>query len=112
MPIPAKRPYEGAIEVPAKISLNDSIAIRDEVVFREVGGETVLLNLKTGTYFGLDPVGTRVWQLLAQHGSLAQVLEVMLGEYDIDPERLERDMLGLCRQLCANGLGELVSRPS
>lgn len=98
--------------MPRKISFSDSLVIRDEVVFREVGGETVLLNLKTGTYFGLDPVGTRVWQLLGEHGSLSQVLEVMLGEYDIDPERLERDLFELCRQLCANGLGELVSRSS
>lgn len=98
--------------MPAKISLNDSLVIRDEVVFREVGGETVLLNLKTGTYFGLDPVGTRVWQLLGNHGSLAQVLEVMLGEYDIDLECLEHDLLELCSQLCANGLGELASRSS
>ena len=95
-----------------KISLSDSMVIRDEVVFRELGGEAVLLNLKTGAYFGLDPVGTRVWQLLVEHGSVAQVMEVMLGEYDIDRERLERDLLELCAELCATGLGELVPRSS
>ena len=95
-----------------KISINDSMLIREEVVFRELGGEAMLLNLKTGAYFGLDPVGTRVWQLLAEHGSVAQVMEVMLGEYDIDPERLERDLLELCGQLCTTGLGELVPRSS
>ena len=95
-----------------KISLSDSMVVRDEVVFRELGGEAVLLNLKTGAYFGLDPVGTRVWQLLVEHGSVARVMEVMLGEYDIDRERLERDLLELCGELCATGLGELVPRSS
>ena len=91
-----------------KISLSDSMLIRDEVVFRELGGEAVLLNLKTGAYFGLDPVGTRIWQLLVEHGSVAHVMEVMLGEYDIDRERLERDLLELCGELCATGLGDVV----
>ena len=84
------------------------MVIRDEVVFRELGGEAVLLNLKTGAYFGLDAVGTRVWQLLVEHSSVAQVMEAMLDEYDIDRERLERDLLELCGELCATGLGELV----
>jgi hypothetical protein len=95
-----------------KISLSDSMAIPDKVVFRELGGEAVLLNLETSTYFGLDPVGTRAWQLLVEHGSVAQVMEVMLGEYDIERERLERDLLELCGQLCTNGLSDLVPRSS
>ena len=95
-----------------KISLSDSMVIGDQVVFRELGGEAVLLNLKTGAYFGLDPVGARVWRLLVEHGSVAQVMEVMLGEYDIDRERLERDLLELCGELCATGLGDIVPRSS
>lgn len=95
-----------------KISLTDSMVIRDEVVFRELGAEAVLLNLETGTYFGLEPVGTRAWQLLVEHGSVAQVMDVMLREYDIDRERLERDLLELCGQLCAAGLSQLAPRSS
>ena len=93
-----------------KISLSDSMVIREEVVFRELGGEAVLLNLKTGAYFGLDPVGTRVWQLLVEHGSVAQVMDLLLGEYDVDRERLEHDLLELCGELCATGLGDVVPR--
>ena len=95
-----------------KISLSDSMMIREEVVFRELAGEAVLLNLKTGAYFGLDPVGTRAWQLLVEHGSVAQVMDVMLDEYDIERERLERDLLELCGELCATGLGDVVPRSS
>jgi hypothetical protein len=94
------------------ISLRDSLVIRQEVVFRELGDEAVLLNLKTGTYFGFDPVGARIWRLIVEHGSLARVLEVMLEEYEVEPGMLERDLLELCRQLCAKGLGDLVpARP-
>ena len=94
------------------ISLNDSLVIRPDVVFRELEDEAVLLNLKTGTYFGLDPVGTSIWRLIVQHGSLALVLEAMLEEYEVEPLMLERDLLELCRRLCANGLGDVISGDS
>jgi hypothetical protein len=94
------------------ISLNDSLVLRPEVVFRELDDEAVLLNLKTGTYFGLDPVGTRVWQLLVEDGSLARVLETLLQEYEVEPATLEWDLLNLSRQLCEHGLGDLVAAQS
>ena len=94
------------------LSLKDSLAICREVVFRELGDEAVLLNLKTGTYFGLDPVGTNIWRLIAQHGSLARVLEAMLEKYEVVPQTMERDLLELSERLCANGLGKVISGDS
>ena len=77
------------------------------MIFRVLEDEAVLLNLKTGTYFGLDPVGTRVWQLIVEHGALADVLEAMLREYEVDPGVVERDLLALVGRLCAKGLVEV-----
>jgi hypothetical protein len=90
------------------LTLKDSIAIPDDVLFRELDDEAVLLNLKTGVYFGLNPVGLRVWQLIGEGTSLQHVLETMGREYEVQGEVLEHDLLDLCRQLCANGLGEVV----
>jgi len=90
------------------LSLNNSITIPDDVLFRELDGEGVLLNLKTGTYFGLNPVATRMWQLIAEQRSLASVLDALLLEYTVDRAVLESDLLDLGRQLCANGLGDVT----
>jgi hypothetical protein len=90
------------------LSLNDSIKIPDDVVFRELDGEAVLLNLTTGTYFSLNPVGTRMWQLIAESRSLANMLDTLLLEYEVDRAVLENDLFELCRQLCANGLGDVT----
>jgi hypothetical protein len=57
----------------------------------------VLLNLETGIYFGLDPVGTRIWTLLREHESLQQVFEVLLQEYDVPEPVLKADLLRLAR---------------
>jgi len=91
-------------------TLADSIAIPDDVLFRELDGEAVLLNLKTGTYFGLNPVGTRIWQLIVEQRSLARVLDVLASEYDASRDVLAADLLQLAGRLCANGLGAVEDR--
>jgi Coenzyme PQQ synthesis protein D (PqqD) len=87
------------------VKLTDPIAISPEVVAREVGGETMLLDLASGTYFGLDAVGSRVWQLIEDQGvTLAGACDILVGEYEVSREDLERDVLALAGQLVENGL--------
>jgi hypothetical protein len=81
-----------------------SYRVCDGVVFRELDGEAVLLNLDSGMYFGLDRVGTRVWQVLEQHGRLDAVVERLLEEYDVAPERLRADVAQLLDALAEKGL--------
>lgn len=81
-----------------------TLRIPEEVVYRDLAGEAVILDLATGTYFGLDPVGTRMWALLAEHGAPEPVVAAMLEEYEVDEARLRRDVDALVRQLVARGL--------
>lgn len=90
------------------LTLNDSIVVSEDVLFRELDDEAVLLNLKTGVYFGLNPLGTRIWQLIVTERALCRVLDAMLLEYDVERSVLETDLLELGRQLCSSGLGEIV----
>jgi hypothetical protein len=85
-------------------SLRDSITVAPDVVFRELDGEAVILNLESGIYFGLDHVGTRIWQLIREHGALQKVFETMCDEYDVGSDTLERDLLQLVDELCAKRL--------
>ena len=94
----------------AQSTLKDVITISPDVVFRDLDGEAVLLNLAIGIYFGLNEVGTRMWNLLHQYSALQKVLEIMQEEYEVAPEVLEKDLLHLVDQLCAKGLLS-VSRP-
>ncbi len=81
-----------------------NIRISDDVVFRDLAGEAVILNLATGTYFGLDSVGTRFWHLMAEHGSTEKVIEGLLAEYEVEEGQLRRDLDALIRQLMDKGL--------
>ena len=91
------------------MTLNNSLRIPDQVATRQLGGETVLLNLKTGTYFGLDAVGSRFLELLEQNGEIAAAHRVMLEEFDVAPEVLEADLLRLAEEMLAKGLLEARS---
>jgi hypothetical protein len=74
---------------------------------RELGGEAVLLNLDSETYFGLDDVGTRVWHTLTGAPSIQAAYESLLAEYDVAPQVLRQDLEALLDQLLQHGLLEL-----
>ena len=86
------------------MKLSDRVTIPAEVMAREVGDETVILDLAAGAYFGLDPVGARIWQLMGEGKSLSEICDIMLEEYEVAREELERDALKLADDLEAQGL--------
>ena len=91
------------------MTLNDSLRIPDGVATRKMGNETILLNLETGTFFGLDTVGSRFLELLERNGEIAVAHRTMLEEFDVKPEILEADLLRLSEAMRSKGLLEAVS---
>jgi len=86
------------------MNLSDRISVPSQVMGRSVGDETVILDLESGTYFGLDPVGARMWALMGEGKTLGEVCDVMLEEYDVTRQRLEEDLLNLAGELAEKGL--------
>ena len=80
------------------MNFSEKIIVSRSVVSRTVGDELVLLDLEGGTYFGLDPVGLRMWQLLESGNTLGEVCEAILGEYDVPREVIEIDLTKLVEQ--------------
>jgi len=82
------------------------VATADQVSC-DLGTESAILHVTSGRYYGLDAVGTRVWALVQQPISVAQLHATLLAEYDVAPERLERDLAVLLDRLGAGGLIEI-----
>jgi hypothetical protein len=80
--------------------------VPDAVITRELDGETILLNLDTGIYFGLDKVGTDVWRAILAAGTLDEALTRVQSDYDVEPGVLRTDFLRLVDDLLAKGLLE------
>lgn len=86
------------------VDFQKKAVVPEQVLFRELEGESVLLNIETETYFGLDDVGTRMWNVLAEHDSIQSAYETLLAEYDVDPQTLKQDMESIIGQLHDKGL--------
>lgn len=86
------------------ITLAHRLRRSDQVMFQDVGGEAVLLDLASETYFGLNKVGTRIWELLPQHDSLGAIHAVLCDEFDAPRAQIEQDLLMLATQLSQAGL--------
>ncbi len=78
----------------------------------DLAGEAAILNTKSGVYYGLDPVGARIWNLIQQPRRVDEVRETLVGEYDVEPERCESDLVVLLEKLLAEGLIEVREGPA
>jgi hypothetical protein len=98
----------GLAMMPA-LTLDSRVTTGPDAVFRELDGEAVILNLDTGLYFGLNDVGTRIWQLIETHTDLRRVFEILRVEFDVADDRLQTDLLALVENLCDKGLVRVES---
>lgn len=89
------------------ISQSSSLVAIQEQVSSELSGESVILNLKSGVYYGLNPVGAKIWELIQEPKTVREVRDTILTEYEVEPEQCDRDILTLVQQLAEVGLIEV-----
>lgn len=88
-------------------TLSTKISIPEQVLFRDLGDEAVLLELANGQYYGLDEVGSRMWRRLQQHGEVGTALQALREEYEVPEDQLQQDLLEFVDRLAACRLVEL-----
>jgi hypothetical protein len=87
------------------MELTIAIAPSEDVVAREVSGEFVLMDLESGTYFGLNQVGSRIWKAVEEApSSLAALCDIVEAEFDAPRDVIERDVAELASDLLKQGL--------
>ena len=92
------------------MNLDQTISQSPDVISQEVSGETVLMDLESENYYGLDEVGTRIWQLIGQTNDLRVIYQTLLQEYEVKEEHLLRDLDVLLGQIAGLGLITLEQR--
>jgi hypothetical protein len=86
------------------VAFSDRLMVPAHVLARHVDGETVLLNLETEKYFGLDATGTRMWELVTHLPSIEAAYGKLTEEFEVEPEVLRKHLTELLGQLIENGL--------
>ncbi len=87
-----------------QVLLGMKIRPAGEVLVTRLGDETMMLDLASLRYFGLDPMGTAVWEALTAAPSAAAAVDALLEQYDVDRETLARDVSNLIAQMAEKGL--------
>ena len=83
-----------------------AVATTDQVS-ADLDGEAVILNLESGVYYSLDQVGAHIWVLIQEPRTVHEIRDAILEEYEVDPDRCERDIVTLLEQLADAGLVEI-----
>jgi hypothetical protein len=86
------------------VAFSDRLMVPEHVLVRHLDGETVLLNLETEKYFGLDSTGTRMWELVTHLPSIEAAYGKLMDEFEVEPEELRKHLAELLEQLIENGL--------
>jgi hypothetical protein len=96
---------EGSVS-PASI-----VAATKDQVSSDLAGETVVLSMQSAMYYGLDDVGSRVWELVREPIRVSDIVDSISAEYDVEPGRCEADVIAFLRELVAKGLVEVRDAP-
>ena len=86
------------------LSFSDRVVVPVHVLIRHLDGESVLLNLETEKYFGLDATGTRMWKVATESESIEAAYATLLQEFEVEPETLRANLAELIARLIDNGL--------
>lgn len=87
-----------------KLTLKSTVSISESQASSELLGETVILELQSGVYYGLNETGSLIWGLLQSNKTLVEIQESILAEYDIEPEACANYIIKLVGKLAAKGL--------
>jgi len=91
------------------LSMASQVGIPENIAVHALQGELLLLNPATGVSVNLDPMGTRIWQLIQEHHALHKVLDALLHEYGVTGTQCEQDLLGFVAQMLEDGFVETVA---
>jgi len=94
------------------LELNTRLVRDPSLTTAELDGEVVMLSLETSRYYGLNLVGSRIWELLAQPQTLQQVCDTLLNEYDVTRVQCEREVLDVAQKLIDEKLVQAPDFPS
>lgn len=88
-------------ELDAHISDSSIVVAIPEQIFSDIGGEAVILHLKTGIYHGLNEVGARIWTLIQEPKAVKDIKQNLLEEYEVASEECDRDLIALLKDFLA-----------
>src|SRR5262245_30250018 len=90
------------------VDLSSSVARKSDLLAYEMDGETVMLSVEQGTYYALDSIGGRIWELIENTTPVSSLIEKLQLEFKVDAEVCRNDTLSFLNELLAFGVIEVM----
>jgi hypothetical protein len=90
------------------LTLDTKVVADKDQLSTELNGQSVIMNVDTGTYYSLNPVGSVIWRVIQQPATLRQVSDQVIAEFDVDAVRAQADVIKLVQDLVASKLAQVV----
>jgi hypothetical protein len=91
----------------SEISTSSIVVASRDQVSSDLAGETVVLSMQSAKYFGMDEVGSRIWELVREPIRVSDIVDAIVGEYDVQPHQCESDVRAFLGRLAEGGLLEV-----
>lgn len=90
------------------MNINQKLQVPEGIIQTELDDEVVLMHVESGKYYSLNAVGAVVWKYLSSPRTLSELCEVVVDEFEVDPETCRRDVEGLVEDLIGLNLVEVL----
>jgi hypothetical protein len=91
------------------LTLETRLQRNPEQIFTDMDGDTVMLNVEQGSYFGIGGTGNRIWELLAEPQTAAQLVTVICNEFEVEKAECESDVVNFCQSLLEHDLAHIIA---
>ena len=88
----------------SRITCDSTISQIEDIVASDIDNEKVMMSIEKGQYFGLEPTGSRIWEMIETPVRVSDIIDTLLGQYDVDRETCERDLLAFLGELDEAGI--------
>ena len=91
-----------------KVSLDSGVVMKDDLPTVDLDGEVGMMHVENGKYYGMDPVGSRVWELIEKPRTVREVVSLLLKEYDVDENTCQEHVLDFINDLIKEDLISII----
>ncbi len=94
----------GIFKTSINIGPDTIIQRKPDLLYNEIDGEVVMLNIENSEYYGMDQVGSRIWELLEKPVSMKQLISRLTKEYEVNEQQCTEDILTFLQDLIGKNL--------
>ena len=91
------------------IKMDSKIVRENNIVFNEMDGETIMMSIESGEYYGINSIGSRIWKLLETPKAASEICDAVLPDYDVTREQCAKDVLLFLNKMAEKGVVKIVT---